>query len=106
MEVNETALKELLQNSRKQVEILERILEGKTTYQNNERVSVPKNLVTNSDIRFNKDEAYLKILRGSAGLNEWQISFLDNVISSNYTSLTAKQKEVIDGIAKQTRKNV
>ena len=96
MEINKTALNELLQVSRKQVEILERIVNG-GVYSDNKKV------IANQDIRFPKDTAYLKILRGSSGLNEWQQGFLDNLISNEYTSITVKQKETVDGISKQVK---
>ena len=100
MELNETTLKELYQVRDTLNRILGQIENGSTVYTNNQSVSVPKQLVANSDIRYPKDLPYLKILRGSSGINDWQKNFLDNLIQNDYTSITAKQKEVLDGIIK------
>jgi hypothetical protein len=102
MEINGTTLKELYQVRDNLNRIISQMENGSTVYANNERVSVPRSLVSNQPVLIPKDLPYLEeLLRKTT--NPASKKFISSVIDSKYPTMTVKQKEIIDQIEEQIR---
>lgn len=109
--LNLTLLKELIENTKVLNSNIERMLNKVEVYINNTKqdtsdtkqstgISIPKNLVSNQDIKIPKDRPFInQVLERCT--NPASQKFLKSILYSDYDTITVKQKQVLDSIISQ-----